>query len=104
MAETNPTKQEDIVFINETYGTPKNLNKIHAHTAAVTYAGDNISQVDLTKNAVLRKRVALTYSGDNIATANVKLYGLDGATVDYEKTVTLSYDGDNIDGFASVEV
>ena len=104
MAETNPSTTSDVVIISGTRGLPKIINKILDHSGALTYTDGNITQADITKNSVLRKRIALTYSGDNVATVNVKIYATDGATVEQEKTITLSYTGDDITGFSSVEV
>ncbi len=90
MAETNPTISEDIVLISQTKGTPKNFGKIHDHTVTVTRSSGKITQIDETKNSVLRRRIILTRTAGIVTSINVKLYQLNGTTIEREYTDTLT--------------
>ena len=99
-----PTNTADIVVIHETYGTPANANKAHAHTTRLTYdVDDNLTQVDeiMFDGVVeyLRKRIVLTYNVDgNLDTVTETIYEVDGVTAELAYTDTLSYDVDgNLD-------
>ena len=95
-----PTNTADIVVIHETYGTPANANKAHAHTTRLTYdVDDNLTQVDeiMFDGVVeyLRKRTVLTYNVDgSLNTVTETIYELDGVTVEIQYVDTLAYDVD----------
>jgi len=97
-----PTKQQDIVVINETYGTPENFNQAIAHKVDYTYDVNGfITQIDELMNDgqsdILRRRTTFTYSSELISTVNTKIYDTDGSTVLIEFTDTYYYSGDDID-------
>jgi len=90
-----PTKQADIVIINETYGTPANQNKAHAHKTRLTYTEGKLTKAEEIMMdgviEVLRKETVLTYTGAALTSMREKLLGCDGVTVEHDYTDTMSY-------------
>jgi hypothetical protein len=91
-----PSKQQDIVIINETYGTPRNANKAHGHSVNLTYTNGDLTQVDEVMDGVLRKRTTLNYNDGDLTSVNEKIYALDGSAVEIEYTDSLSYSGGDL--------
>ena len=87
-----PTKQADVVLINETYGTPDNFNKAHEHDTLPTYDEQGrLTQLDVVQGGVLRHRTILAYTDGLLTSTTEKIYELDGFTVAREYVDTISY-------------
>lgn len=86
-----PTKQADVVFISETYGTPDNFNRAHPFATTLTYTGGALTRVDESLGGVLRKRTTLSYTDEVLTSVNEQIYGLDGVAVEMEYIDTLNY-------------
>lgn len=69
---------------------------VKAITTSITYDSGNITQIDESEGATLRKRTTITYDGTDIDTINVKLYASDGVTVNKEYTDTITYTSGDI--------
>ena len=90
-----PSKEQDIVKIHQTYGTPENENKAHDFDTQLTYDGDdNLTKVEEYLNNTLRKEEILSYLDGDLTEVNVKIYDTDGETVELEYIDTLNYDKD----------
>ena len=91
-----PTKQADIVIINETYGTPDNQNKAQPFKTRLTYVGGALTKAEEIMMdgviEVLRKETVLTYTSEVLTSVREKIFGLDGVTVEHDYTDTLTYD------------
>ena len=98
MAEVNPSKSEDVVMIDGTYGTPRIFNGIYDSTTDITYNVDGLAETVITSmNGVKRVEFTYTYNLDGtVDTLNTKLYALDGTTIQYESIDNYIYVADEL--------